>query len=1008
VRLGAQPTSDVSVALAMPAGVCYTTASNSMVVASGAAVACAAAGGAGCGAGQDCRAQLATYSPAGPLVFTGANWNTAQAVYVTGTVDNVFEPEAPVVGSLALTPSSSDTRFDSAGVCIDAACSSAVANAGASIAITVADTTVPAVVVGAVSPSSISEASATPATYSVALGSIPKSDVLVSVITTSTGVSLPTNSLTFTRATWNVPQTVSVQPIDDFIVQGSRAAAVGHSISSTDAAYVALSPAAASVTITDNDVAGFAVSSWSPAIINQGGSGAVTYATLTLSAQPQSVVNVTFALAAGVPTRLTLSGAGVSGSSVLVQPSSWNVPVALTLTSESDGVANPNAAVAISATSTSGDAAFSALPAAAGSLTVLNQFAAGVVPAVAANPSLSAGASLTYTVTLQTNPLAAVTVSLAASVPAASAPFPAPFSISPSSLFFDVGLGQVPQQVTLQGVANQIAYPPGLLFGVVHTVANGSDAGYVASKPVSIAVGWTSANVASISLTPASTTLSVASPTGSLLLTLGSQPVTSVTVSMASQPGVLLANSSYTLTAANWQSGVTVPIALNDAVSHGTSVAVTASSGGAGSGDYSRWTVANAQAVVSLPLPSPTPSTSATPTPSPSATISVSPTVSQSASVSETPSITATPSPTTTRTPSVSPSPSTTASTTVSITATASGTLTVTPTPSLSLGSTPSSSGSPSGSPSLSPVLGTPSPSASQSAAAPTSPSKVVPTATASAVVVPANSPVVQLGIVFANADPASFQTAATRANIVASVASAAGVAASSVVITRIFDATNNQVLFSGSRRLAAASIEVTTRVTLPNVAAAQTFGNSVAAQPAVFSSGVLSNLRAADAATFGAVSATVPTASLQIPAAASASASPGASSSSSGSPMIGGPVGGAIGGIIVIVGGFLAYRRYASRRAGVEGAVKTPAAMQQARMIEAMASGDKSIEIRNPQMIVGRGAGRKARNNFGPTAKGQDRSAINAPNPIVFGKKKKTLQEEEEEEEARRQGSQV
>jgi len=123
---------------------------------------------------------------------------------------------------------------------------------------------------------------------------------------------------------------------------------------------------------------------------------------------------------------------------------------------------------------------------------------------------------------------------------------------------------------------------------------------------------------------------------------------------------------------------------------------------------------------------------------------------------------------------------------------------------------------------------------------------------------------------------------------------------------------------------------------------------------------------------------------------------------------MIGGPVGGAIGGIIVIVGGFLAYRRYASRRAGVEGAVKTPAAMQQARMIEAMASGDKSIEIRNPQMIVGRGAGRKARNNFGPTAKGQDRSAINAPNPIVFGKKKKTLQEEEEEEEARRQGSQV
>jgi hypothetical protein len=579
---------------------------------------------------------------------------------------------------------------------------------------------------------------------------------------------------------------------------------------------------------------------------------------------------------------------------------------------------------------------------------------------------------------------------------------------------FAAGLGASPEQITLTAAADlaQIAFPAGVAFGVNHTIAAGSDASYLGLAPTLQTIGWTNAATPSISLTPASATLTLGNPMAALTLALGSRPVTSVTVRVAAQAGVLVNSSSYTLTPANWQSGVKVGIRLDGAVFHGTSVALTASSGGAGSGDYARWTVPNAQAVVSLPLPSPTPSTSATLTPSPSATISVTPTVSQSASVSETPSITATPSPTTTRTPSVSPSPSTTASTTVSISATASGTVSVTPTPSLSLGSTPSGSVSPSGSPSLSPVLGTPSPSVSVSAAAPTSPSKVVPTATTSAAVVPANSPVVQLGIVFANADPASFQTAATRANIVASVASAAGVAASSVVITRIFDATNNQVLFSGSRRLAAASIEVTTRVTLPSVSAAQTFGSSVAAQPAVFSSGVLLNLRAADAATFGAVSATVPTASLQVPAAASVSASPGASSSSSSSPSIGGPVGGILGGIVVLVGGFLVYRRHASRRSGTEGAVKTPAAMQQARIIESMATGDKSVEIRNPQMIVGRGAGRKARNNFGPTAtaQGQGRNAIEAPNPIVFGKKKKkTLtEEEEEEEEARRQGSQV
>ena len=101
-RLATQPQSNVSVAVSLPAGVCYSTASGVMAVSSGLAVTCMKPGAAGqcASAAQDCRATLATFAPAGPLVFTPANWASPQSLLVSGTADNVFEPEAPVVGTM--------------------------------------------------------------------------------------------------------------------------------------------------------------------------------------------------------------------------------------------------------------------------------------------------------------------------------------------------------------------------------------------------------------------------------------------------------------------------------------------------------------------------------------------------------------------------------------------------------------------------------------------------------------------------------------------------------------------------------------------------------------------------------------------------------------------------------------------------------------------------------------------------------------------------------------------
>ena len=762
VRLGAQPQASVSVAIALPAGVCYSTATNAMASAGGLAVTCDLPGVVDqCATGQDCRAQLATFSPAGPLVFTPANWATSQPVSVRGTLDSVFEPDAAVVGTMTFTPSSADTRFDSGGVCTSAACSAAVANAGASIEITVVDTSVPAVIVGAIAPSSISEASAAPATYSVSLGSAPKAAVTVSAASAATFVTLPTASLTFTPATWSVPQTFSVQPVSDSYVHSVRIAAVTHTVASTDAAYAALTPAGASLSVTDSNVAGYSLTRWSPSMINEG--GGVSTAVLTLSAQPASVLNITFALTANAATSLSLSGQGVVGSSVLVQPASWSSPIALSLTSTSLGVPGPNAAVLLSASSTCADAAFNGLRAVAGDLTVLNQFAIGILPAIGANPTLSADSTLTYTVTLQSSPPGAVTVNLAVAAPAASAPFPAPFSVSPSSLVFDAGLGQVPQQVTLTGAANQIAYPLGLAFTVLHSVAANSDASYLGVDPVAVSVGWASANAASLLLSPAAVTLTTVERTGSLTLALGSAPVTNVTVQVAAQPGVVLpAGATYVLNASTWQGGVAVPIELDDSVAHGTSVAVTASSGGAGAGDYALFTVSSVDVSVTLPLPSPTASPTGTPTASVSASVSVTSSISQSASVSRTSSTTAslsaTPSPTASLSPGASPSSS----------------------PSV----TPSGSASASPSPSLT-RTGSASPTGSLSAGASSSPS-------ASASRAP-SAPVIMTSLLFeppagsgGAIDPAALADPAFVAAVEASFAAMLGVNASDVQVAGV------------------------------------------------------------------------------------------------------------------------------------------------------------------------------------------------------------------------------
>jgi hypothetical protein len=94
--------------------------------------------------------------------------------------------------------------------------------------------------------------SGSPDTYTLALGTQPTADVVVSVVGTDQ-ISVSPSALTFTPQNWDVPQTVTVAAVDDSVIEGAYTAVITHSVVSADAGYNGLAVADVSVSIEDND-----------------------------------------------------------------------------------------------------------------------------------------------------------------------------------------------------------------------------------------------------------------------------------------------------------------------------------------------------------------------------------------------------------------------------------------------------------------------------------------------------------------------------------------------------------------------------------------------------------------------------------------------------------------------------------------------------------------------------------------------------------------------------------
>ncbi len=323
-----------------------------------------------------------TWSPAS-ITFTTANWSTARTVTITAAEDDDgLEGTATFDHSVS---SSGDSTY--AGIAIASVAATEAEND--TIGVTVSET--------AVHPSEGGDD-----TYTIVLDTQPTADVEVTVDKVSGGDDDLTRSpatITFTPANWSTPRTVTISAAEDFDgLEGT--ATFTHSVSSSgDSTYAGIAIASVVATENENDTIGVTVSKTA---VHPPEGGSDTY-TIVLGTEPTANVTVTVSKASGGDASLTRSP-----PTIVFTTANWASPQTVTIAAAEDADGLEGTAT-FTHSATSGDSTYNNIDIASVEATEAENDTIGVtVSETAVTPP--EGGSDTYTIVLDTQPTASVTV----------------------------------------------------------------------------------------------------------------------------------------------------------------------------------------------------------------------------------------------------------------------------------------------------------------------------------------------------------------------------------------------------------------------------------------------------------------------------------------------------------------------------------------------------------------------------------------------------------------------
>ncbi|HRX30584.1 MAG TPA: Ig-like domain-containing protein, partial [Tenuifilaceae bacterium] len=257
-----------------------------------------------------------TVSP-NTLTFTTTNWNSYQKVTITGVNDDVDDDDQAYI--IETQPCvSSDPKYDNYNPVDVSVTNRDDDQAGYNV-----------------SNTSISYSEGdVPVEVTFSLKSKPTADVqfAVSSDNSSKGTVAPAG-LTFTQSNWSVPQTVTITPVNNSIVDGDILFNVVTDLpTTTDAKYAGLNPPDIAVTCTDDDVAGITVSTISG---NTSEDGTTAEFMVVLTSEPTDDVTIPI-------TSLNTSEGTVSPASLTFTVADWSTPQTVTVTGEDDAAVDGN------------------------------------------------------------------------------------------------------------------------------------------------------------------------------------------------------------------------------------------------------------------------------------------------------------------------------------------------------------------------------------------------------------------------------------------------------------------------------------------------------------------------------------------------------------------------------------------------------------------------------------------------------------------------------------------
>ena len=258
-------------------------------------------------------------------------------------------------------------------------------------------------------------------------------------------------------------------------VVGNRSATISHSATSTDAKYNGTSIANVTATVVDNDTAAVNLSPATVSVTEASGAGRTDTYTVVLATRPTHSVTIT-------PTSETPAAATVSPGTLTFTTGTWNTAQTVTVTGVDDNVDQiGNRSVTISHSAASTDTKYNSISIANVTATVVDNDGAGLTINETGTPKETrvtesgSGNTDTYTVVLDTEPTASVTIAVTSSDPLAA-------TVSPATLTFATSTWNTARTVTVTGMNDNTDNPGGGREVSISHAASSTDPKYTISS----------------------------------------------------------------------------------------------------------------------------------------------------------------------------------------------------------------------------------------------------------------------------------------------------------------------------------------------------------------------------------------------------------------------------------------------------------------------------------------------------------------------------------------------